>query len=258
MKKTLSEYIQTNQFKIMRNIIIILTAVVLICVSFLSGLFFKKKHNINYDMPAAAVTAPVQTTPAVTAPPSEPLYTTVPVTEKPQVTQTQVPVVCAGFILDAVKNMDGSIFSSEYNYTASGVYENCDTYKNYNVPLTKKSFRMSFDGTVTAAIDSADIDIKTDEASKTIYVYIPKAYIQSNTVLQESIAVSDKKESVFSEITEADYTEFMETQKLSMQEKAVQSGLLEDLYADVSENIENLVYDDKAVKEYYKVVIISS
>ena len=66
------------------------------------------------------------------------------------------------------------------------------------------------------------------------------------------------KQSVFSEITEADYTEFMETQKLSMQEKAVQSGLLEDLYADVSEKIENLVYDDKAVKEYYKVVIISS
>ena len=60
----------------------------------------------------------------------------------------------------------------EYNYTKVGKFENSLTLNGWNIPLTKKSFLLTYAGQLKAGVrmDQAEVDVK----GKTITVLLPE------------------------------------------------------------------------------------
>ena len=68
----------------------------------------------------------------------------------------------------------------EYNYTKVGKFENSLTLNGWNIPLTKKSFLLTYAGQLKAGVrmEQAEVDVK----GNTITVLLPEVEILSNII----------------------------------------------------------------------------
>lgn len=114
----------------------------------------------------------------------------------------------------------------EYHYTNMGKYENQMDFYGWKVPLTTKSFIISYDGLIKAGVDLSQANISVDEAQHTIQVTLPDAEILSHEIPEDSIQIFDETHNIFNPITISDYTGFTRDQKLILEKKAIDNGLL--------------------------------
>lgn len=100
----------------------------------------------------------------------------------------------------------------EYNYTKVGKFENSLTLNGWNIPLTKKSFLLTYAGQLKAGVrmDQAEVDVK----GKTITVLLPEVEILSNIIDEKSIEVYDETKNIFNPISIEDYTAFATQQRI--------------------------------------------
>ena len=116
------------------------------------------------------------------------------------------------------------LVSVEYHYTNMGKFENTLDFYGWEVPFTTKSFIVSYDGVIRAGVDLSQAQVEI--SGNTITVTLPETEILSNEVEEGSLEVYDETHNIFNPISIEDYAGFTADQKQSIEQKAVENGLL--------------------------------
>ena len=124
----------------------------------------------------------------------------------------------------------GELATVKYYYTNMGKYEDNLKVMEHDVPFTKKSFTISYDGVIKAGIELKEIQIQVEDS--TIRVILPAPKILAHEVDMDSVTVYDEKSSIFNGLATEDVTGFLKDQNSLMEEKAKNSGI----YQDASDN----------------------
>ena len=151
----------------------------------------------------------------------------------------------------------GELATVTYCYTNVGTLDSTKQIKGigWTVPFSKKTIVVSMDGSLKAGIDVNKVSIKTDEATKTITVTIPKATILSNELDETSLVVHVEDEKLFSNITLEDGSSVRSEIKSKAEAKAIEYGLLDEARNKAGDIIRNLIEAVPYVKDTYKIVI---
>lgn len=116
--------------------------------------------------------------------------------------------------------------TEEYLYTSVETFQDQKTFKDFNIPLTKKSFIIKCSGVIKAGVDFGNIKVDVDEESKTISVSIPGAKIISNEINNGSYEMLDEHNNLFNPITPVDANAAEQTIKEKAETDAISAGLL--------------------------------
>ncbi len=246
-------YIKTKQFKWFRSLILVLGFIVTNCIAFLSGFFLNRNDNLIYKSNINAIVesqAYGETT-------QETCVTTVPQTVPPVTTTPTTKIEVKSFFLES-KITGIPLSDTEYTYSNTCNFENRSKVNDVHIPLTKKSFKISYDGLITAGIDSSLISVSSDNDSKIITVIIPEATINSHEIDTDSFIISDKNDNMFNPINNDDYISICTSQNEAMEQKALDEGLFDDVYSKSEETISTILNQDKTVADYYSIRFIIS
>lgn len=144
------------------------------------------------------------------------------------------------FIKDSVPKITSEELKSELNsiqdlVTQQYIYTNADKYARnqtwifgWERPFSQKTILVTYDGKITAGIDLKDVQPEVDEKNHTITINLPASKIISNDIPQESITVVEVKDGLFNDVTLDDYNDFISDQKIKMENKAIERGLLDE------------------------------
>ena len=161
------------------------------------------------------------------------------------------PVITSDTVVERLNSL-GELVTVEYLYTNADKYENQNQVSvhkwSINLPFTTKSFLVSYDGfikagvlaydgRIKAGVDLKDIRIEVEEKSRRVTVILPKSKITSREIFEDNIRVFDERDSVFNKITIENYNDFVASQKDSMEQRAIELGLL----SSADNNAKNVV-----------------
>lgn len=147
------------------------------------------------------------------------------------------PVVTQDVLYQQLEGI-GELNTVRYYYTNMGRYENSLVIGDTQLPLTKKSFIISYDGIIKAGVVLSDI--KFELKGKRIVVHIPKAKILSHETDEDSVQVFDEKNSIFNGLSTEDVTGFLGGQKKIMEEKAVSNGILDEARENTKDSLKTI------------------
>lgn len=149
--------------------------------------------------------------------------------EPEEIIQPAKPVITSDAVSEQLSSIE-QLITSEYLYTNAGKYENRNQLSissmTLDLPLTKKSFVVIYDGRIQAGVDLSGAKIQVNEDTRSITVSLPPSTITSHEIDEDSVQVIDEKDAVFNKNTIDDYNEFMSVQKDEMEKKAAGMGLL--------------------------------
>lgn len=129
-------------------------------------------------------------------------------------------------VLEQQLKQIGELSTVKYIYTNMGKYENTKQAFNHDIPLTTKSFTISYDGTIKAGVSLEKV--KFDIKDQVINITVQKSTVLSNDVEMDSVTVYDEKSSIFNGLSTQDVTDFLAEQEEKMEQKAIDGGLLEE------------------------------
>ena len=109
--------------------------------------------------------------------------------------------------------------------------------KQIGVPFTNTKIIYSYDGTIKAGMDFADIGLTVSEEDKKIRVTLPEMRILSNEVDSNSLKVYDEKHSAFTLIRVERFGESIGTLKEEAEKNAIEKGL----FLEARKNAETLL-----------------
>ena len=135
-----------------------------------------------------------------------------------------VPVVESETIQSELNSLQ-ELVTQEYIYTNSD--KRVQDASGFLGGLRKSTLILTYDGTIKAGIDMSEIKVEVNQETRTIIVTLPDSKITDNNIPQESIVVVEAKDGLFNEVTIDDYNSFISEQKIIMEQKAIERGLLE-------------------------------
>lgn len=98
--------------------------------------------------------------------------------------------------------------------------------KGWNIPLTQKSFTISYDGTVKAGIKDltkAEVSQNNDK----VIVKLPEVEITGTEIDNDSFEVLDESNGIFNTISLNDVNDAQKELKEKMEQRAVEKGILD-------------------------------
>lgn len=148
------------------------------------------------------------------------------------------------------------LVTTEYHYTNMGAMENYNEVFGVKVPLTTKSFIVSYDGTIYLGIDleKATVEIKDKE----ILIGLPEVQILSHEIKEDSVTIFDEETSYFNPIEISDYTNFSKEQKGVMEEKVMQSDIIETTKKNTRDAIQGFLLSGPDVEKEYKIKFVNA
>ena len=139
------------------------------------------------------------------------------------------PVITSDTVNEQLHGL-GELVTVEYLYTNADKYENQNQLSvhkwSINLPFTTKSFLLAYDGRIKAGVDLKAAQIEVNEDAHKITVALPASKITSHEIFEDNIRVFDEKDNIFNKITIDNYNDFVSTQKDSMEQRAIDMGLL--------------------------------
>lgn len=140
-----------------------------------------------------------------------------------------------------------------YNYTKVGKFSNNLTFNGWDIPLTQKSFLITYDGKLKAGVkmDKAEIKIENND----IIVSIPEIEILSNEIDESSIEVYDETKNVFNPISVNDYAAFATKQKDAVAEEAIENGLLSEAATKTQNTIKKYLNALPGIEGSYEIKV---
>lgn len=141
----------------------------------------------------------------------------------------------------------------EYNYTKVGKFENSLTLNGWSIPLTKKSFLLTYSGKLQAGVNLKDAKVSIND--HTIIISLPEVQILENTLDENSIEVYDESKNIFNPISVSDYTNFATKQKTEAEEEAIENGFLSEAATKTQSVIKSFLQLIPEVKEQYDMKI---
>ncbi|MCC8069998.1 MAG: DUF4230 domain-containing protein [Ruminococcus sp.] len=163
-----------------------------------------------------------------------------------------VPTINSIQVITDVQSI-GELATIKYIYTDMGKFENSQKFKDYNIPLTEKSFILSWNGTIKAGVDTTEIKIDIDEVTKVITIHLPNAKILSHETDEDSIEVFDESNNIFNPITLDDYSTFFAESKMDMEQRALDNGILDDAIENAKTVITQILNSNDDIKNLYTI-----
>jgi len=112
------------------------------------------------------------------------------------------------------------LVSYKYFYTNLGETEkDRKLFKTIKLPFTTEKTLFTYDGVISAGYDLKSVDIDVDNKEKIITITLPKARILSHDIDTGSFQTYDIKKSVFTNVSIAEYTEFIDALKNNQEER---------------------------------------
>lgn len=139
--------------------------------------------------------------------------------------EEEEPVRLDAVVLEARLTEISELAVVDYRYTNMAQFENSSDFYGVRLPFTTKRFILTYDGEIKAGVDLRDTGVAVGENAVT--VRLPEAKILSHEIDEDSLEIFDEKASIFNPFTVEDFTAFQAAQKAAMEEKAMESGLLE-------------------------------
>jgi len=137
------------------------------------------------------------------------------------------------------------LVTTEYIYTNAGQYETNKTQTiikwDIDVPLTKKSFIVCYEGRIKAGVDLSMAKVEIDGEHRTIDISLPPSKILSHETFEDSLEVLDESDGIFNKITIDDYNNFVSGQKEDMEQRAIDRGLLTSADKEAKSTVEEVL-----------------
>lgn len=140
-----------------------------------------------------------------------------------------------------------------YNYTKVGKFSNNLTFNGWDIPLTQKSFLITYDGKLKAGVKMDKIEVAIN--NNIITVSIPEIEILSNEIDESSIEVYDETKNVFNPISVNDYTTFAKKQKEAVAEEAIENGLLSEAATKTQSTIKKYLNAIPGIDGNYEIKV---
>lgn len=141
----------------------------------------------------------------------------------------------------------------QYNYTKIGKFTNSLDINGWTVPLTQKSFLITYNGKLKAGIDMNQISIEV--SGDTITATVPQVEVLSNEIDENSIEVYDEKNNLFNPISISDYKTFATQQKDKVEQEAIENGLLEEAAIRVELSIKQHLNMIDTIRQNYEITV---
>ncbi|MGN1183157.1 MAG: DUF4230 domain-containing protein [Faecalibacillus sp.] len=140
-----------------------------------------------------------------------------------------------------------------YDYSKVGKFSNNLTFYGWDVPLTQKSFLITFNGTIKAGVDFKKANIKVK--NKIIDISLPQCGILSHEIDESSIEVYDESNNVFNQISINDYKTFAKKEKSKTEKDAKNNGILDKANERVKDILTTYLNSLPDIKDNYKINI---
>lgn len=123
--------------------------------------------------------------------------------------------------------------------------------KGWKIPLTQKSFTISYDGTVKAGIK----DLTKAEVSQNgdkVIVKLPEVEITGTEIDNDSFEMLDESNGLFNTISSSDMNDAQKELKKKMEQRAIEKGILDIAKSNAEELVTELL---KSPYGEYKVEV---
>lgn len=151
----------------------------------------------------------------------------------------------------------GELATIDYLYTDAGKFEDPKQIFGKNIPFTTKSFIAKWDGVIKAGVDITKVSAEIDNSKKEILIHIPNAEILSHEIDDNSIETLDQKDGLFNPVKVEDVRAFDKVSKDAMEQRAIESGILEKAFENAKDIIEKLVNTDVVKELQYTITFVS-
>ena len=176
--------------------------------------------------------------------------------DSPLVVTPVTPVIDLDIINSEIQEI-GELATVEYMFTNAAKFTDHKQIKDWNIPLTEKSFTLKWDGVIKAGVKVDQIKVELNEAEKKILVTIPVAEILSYDVDEDAVEVLDETNNKFNPITVSDKVNFDAKTEQEMKDRAIENGLLEKAQKSAEKIIQNILLSNPAVTEEYSIVFVT-
>lgn len=134
------------------------------------------------------------------------------------------------------------LVTEQYNYRNADKLEQDQSWLfGWKRPFSSKSVLVTYDGVIKAGVDLSQVVPVVDEEAHTVTVTLPSSRITDNNIPQETITVVEVKNGLFNPVTIDDYNTFISEQKIVMEKKAIDQGLLEKADQNAREIVTSLL-----------------
>lgn len=141
----------------------------------------------------------------------------------------------------------------DYNYTKVGKFENSLKLNGWSIPLTKKSFLLTYAGRIQAGVDMSAMEVNVK--GKKILVSLPEVRILNNVLDEKSIEVYDETKNIFNPISINDYKTFAAKQKERVEDEAIENGLLSEAATKAQSTIRKFLQMIPEIKDDYTIEV---
>lgn len=162
------------------------------------------------------------------------------------------PIITSTALTQQLQEVN-ELATMQYNYSKVGKFENSLTLNGWDIPLTKKSFLLTYSGQLKAGIQMEDIQVEVKD--KKITVLLPEVKILSNVIDEKSIEVYDESKNIFNPISIEDYTAFATQQKDKVAEESIENGLLSEAATKAQSAIRKFLNMVPEIKENYQIEV---
>lgn len=163
------------------------------------------------------------------------------------------PVITSTALTQQLQEVN-ELVSMEYHYTKVGKFENSLQINGWNIPLTTKSFLLTYSGKLSAGIDLSKAYVSVKD--KVITVQIPEVEIFANIIDEKSIEVYDESKNIFNPISVNDYKTFATQQKDLVEEEAIENGFLSEAATKAQSAIRKFLQMVPEVKDQYTIEVV--
>ncbi len=121
----------------------------------------------------------------------------------------------------------GELATQAAFYTNVELLEDSKKLWKVTLPFTSSRYIFSYDGTIKAGYDFADIEISPDKVTKPVTVRLPQVRILSNEIDTESLVVYDETQRIFSPLTVKNLNQSLSSMMKESETTAIENGLFE-------------------------------
>ena len=164
--------------------------------------------------------------------------------------QIEAPAITSSLLKEELKYVK-DLVTVEYRYTNADKAEFPGRVLfGQNIPFTGKSFIVSYDGVIKYGVDLSAVDVRVNEAARTVTVTVPQSKMVSHEIPESSFKALDEKDGLFNRIHIDDVTEFRQAQKTAMEAKASEMGLPRQAQEQSGAAIEALLKATPGMEDY--------
>lgn len=176
------------------------------------------------------------------------------VKDKDEFIKDNVPVITSETLKEKLSQVCDLVTEQYAYHNADKLEQDQSWLFGWKRPFSTKSVLVTYDGIIKAGVDLSRVVPEVDEEKRTVTVTLPASRITDNNIPQESIEVLEIKNGLFNKVTIEDYNEFISQQKVVMQERAIEQGILDEADKNAQNVVRALLSAIPGMGEYTLIV----